>query len=71
MIEEIIEILPILLPLLAIELGMRIYAVVDIHKKTRETLLVSKTVWTVIVLLISFGWVVYLLAGRKDKVIVD
>lgn len=71
MIEEIIEILPILLPLLAIELGMRIYAVIDIHKKSRETLLVSKTAWTVIVLLISFGWVVYLLAGRKDKVIID
>ena len=71
MIEEIIEILPILIPLVLIELGMRIYAVIDIHKKNRETLLIGKTAWTVIVILINFGWVVYLLAGRKDKVIID
>jgi len=71
MIDEIMEILPILIPLVLIEIAIRIYAIIDIFKEERETLLLSKKVWAIIVALINFGWVVYLVAGRKDKTFTD
>ncbi len=71
MIEELISILPFLIPLVLIELGFRVYSIIDIYKAHRETLFISKTAWTIIVALISFGWVIYLLVGRKDVTLVD
>lgn len=71
MIETIIEILPILIPLVLIDLGIRIYSIIDLYKPHREALFVSKTVWTVLIALINFGWVIYLLAGRKDVTLID
>ncbi len=59
-----VDLLPILIPLFVIEIAARIYAIVDIHKPERATNLLGKTAWTIIVAVISFGWVVYLLGGR-------
>jgi hypothetical protein len=63
---SLLEILPFLLPIIAIELGMRIYVTVDMFKEEREVILLSKTGWAVIVWVINFGWVFYLLGGRKQ-----
>lgn len=64
--EELVELLPILLPFMIINLGIIIYAVIDIHKAEREVVGISKFWWTIIVIFVSFGWVIYLLAGRKQ-----
>ncbi|MFW5838417.1 MAG: PLDc N-terminal domain-containing protein [Bacillota bacterium] len=64
--EEFVELLPILIPFIIINLGIIIYCVFDIHKADREVVGLSKFWWTIIVILVSFGWVIYLLAGRKQ-----
>ena len=63
--ESLIDLLPILIPFLVIELGVRIYCIIDVNKPEREVLLVNKTVWTVLIALVTFAWVVYLLGGKK------
>ncbi len=65
--EQIIELLPILIPLMAVELALRLYAIYDIWKKDRKTNAFPKWAWTLVVALISFGWIFYLLAGRSDE----
>ncbi len=71
MIEELISILPYLIPLVLIDISFRIYSIIDIYKAHRETLLIGKTAWTIIVAVINFGWVIYLLVGRKDVTLID
>src|SRR5262249_1184360 len=56
-----------LLPLLLIDLGMVIYWIVDLYRPERRVRGSNKTVWLLIILLIStIGWLAYLLAGRED-----
>ncbi len=65
--ERFIELWPILLPVLLVELALRVYALIDIWKKDRKTNAFPKWFWSVVVALISFGWIFYLLAGRSDE----
>ncbi|WP_343089440.1 PLDc N-terminal domain-containing protein, partial [Methanocalculus natronophilus] len=58
-------------PIILIDLGFKIYAVIDIFKVEREVRHISKIAWAVIVLIISFTWIVYLLIGRDDVTIKD
>ncbi|MFH5881706.1 MAG: PLDc N-terminal domain-containing protein [Candidatus Izemoplasmataceae bacterium] len=60
------ELLPILLPIMAIELAIRIYAIIDIYKKERNVLYIPKIAWAIIVGLVTFGWVAYFLAGKES-----
>ena len=56
-----------LLPLVLIDLGMVIYCIVDLLQPDRRVRGNNKLVWLLIILLIgTFGWVAYLLAGRED-----
>lgn len=61
----------VLFPLVLIELGIRVYAIMDILKPDRVTNIMNKTPWIIICALINFGWVIYLLVGRKDVIIDD
>ena len=63
--DILIELLPILIPFFIIELSVRVYCIIDIYKKDRQVLLLTKNVWTILIALVTFAWVVYLLAGRK------
>ena len=64
--EHFIDLLPILLPVFLLELSLKVYALLDIWKKTRKTNAFPKWAWTIVVILISGGWIFYLLAGRAD-----
>ena len=65
--EPIIDILPLLIPLLLIDVGIRIYAIIDILKEEREvTINNNKIVWLVIVAIVNLGGIIYLLLGRKQ-----
>ncbi len=64
--EAFLEILPFILPFILINIAIQVYVIIDIHKEERNVILLSKTWWTVVVVLVSFAWVVYLLAGREE-----
>jgi hypothetical protein len=56
-----------LTPLILIDLGMVIFSIVDLYRPGRRVRGGNKTVWLLIILLIStLGWVAYLLAGREE-----
>jgi hypothetical protein len=56
-----------LTPLILIDLGMVIFSIVDLYRPGRRVRGGNKIVWLLIILLIStFGWVAYLLAGREE-----
>jgi hypothetical protein len=67
--ETIIDLLPILIPIIIIELGMRIYAIVDIVKldqKGMKTKWNNPVLWIILVAIINFAWVVYFSIGREE-----
>ncbi|HNS38407.1 MAG TPA: PLD nuclease N-terminal domain-containing protein [Anaerolineaceae bacterium] len=57
--------LPLLIPIALLQLGLMIYALVDLIRRQRTK--GPKWMWALIILLINFiGPVVYLLAGREE-----
>lgn len=65
--ETIIDVLPLLIPLILLDVGIRIYAIIDILKDERVvTINNNKVVWIVIAALVNLGGVIYLLLGRKQ-----
>lgn len=67
--EELLEILPLLIPLIVLELGMRVYAIVDIvklEKKEIKTKGDNPLLWIIIVAVINFAWLIYLIFGKEE-----
>ena len=61
------ELLPILLPIVAVSLGLTIFCLVDIFRKDRQVKGGNKLVWALIVILgNTLGQIVYLVVGRED-----
>jgi hypothetical protein len=61
------QLLLLLLPLALIEVGLLVYALVDLFRPDRRVLGDSKLAWALVILLIStIGPLVYLLVGRRD-----
>lgn len=56
----------LLLPLVLIELGFRIYTIIDIYKVDRKVKGGNKLVWALVSGLINFGWVIYLIVGKEE-----
>ena len=69
--EDYVLIILLLSPIILLDFGFKIYSVIDIFKVEREVRHISKIAWAVIVLIISFAWIVYLLIGRDDVTIKD
>ena len=65
--EIIKEMLPLLIPLLIIQLTLLIIAIVDLVKRERVTG-DNKIVWALVIIFINMiGPIIYLLVGRKEK----
>lgn len=67
--DLLMELLPVLIPIILIDLGLRIYAIVDIvslEKKEIKTRWFSPVVWIIIVAVVSLAWLVYLVAGKEE-----
>jgi len=65
--DEIKDMLPWLIPLIIIELGLMIFALVDLirREKVRGD---SKVVWALIIIFINLiGPIVYLIGGRGEE----
>ena len=61
------QVLLLLSPLIVISLGLLLYALYDLSRPGRRVKGGNKLVWLVIILLVStFGPLVYLLAGREE-----
>ncbi len=62
------SLLLVLLPLVAIELGLVVFSLVDLLKPERRVIGDNKLVWALIIVLVgTIGPIVYLLAGRKQN----
>ena len=58
--------LPLLIPVVLIELGLMIAALVDLYR--REATRGPKWIWVLVILFINFiGPIVYFVAGRKEE----
>jgi hypothetical protein len=63
--EDLTRILPLLIPILLLQLGLMIYALVDLAKRERTK--GPKWLWALIIIFLElFGPVIYLLAGREE-----
>jgi hypothetical protein len=62
--QQVIDIIKLIWPLLAISFAVQIYCLVLIVRQGTRNL--SKLVWGLIVLFVStIGWIAFLLLGRK------
>lgn len=62
--DAITQYLPFLIPLILLDLVLRIVAMVDLAYRQRTR--APKWFWVLVILLVSFGSVFYLLLGRED-----
>lgn len=64
--EQLVELLPFLIPLIVLELALMVVALADLLRRERTRNL-SKGVWILIVVFIQiFGPIAYFLAGREE-----
>ena len=64
--DEIMKYLPLIIPLVVIQLGLMIFALVDLlrREKTRG----PKWVWALVILFVNMiGPIIYFVAGREDE----
>jgi len=64
---DFLSLLPIILPLVVINLLLMIIALIDLyrHRDTRENVII----WTVVIIFINvFGPMLYFIIGRKDGI---
>ena len=63
--ELIKQYLPLLIPVILIELGLMIAAYVDLIRRSQTR--GPKWVWVLVILINFIGPIVYFIAGRKDE----
>jgi drug/metabolite transporter (DMT)-like permease len=62
------KILPLLIPILIIQIGLQIYALVDLYRQPGEKIKWSKWLWVVIIVLGEIlGPIVYFILARKEE----
>lgn len=65
--DQVISLLPFLIPLLLVELGLLVYALVDLFRADRRVKGGNKLVWALVIIFVStLGPIIYLLLGRED-----
>ncbi len=67
--KSITSILPFMIPLILLELGLLVFALIDVVKRKHVTGN-NKIVWILVIIIVNFiGPIVYLAVGRKEEVI--
>lgn len=65
--ERILALLPFIVPLLLVDIGLIVYALIDLFKSDRHVRGDSKLVWALIIVIFgTLGPLAYLFFGRKD-----
>ncbi len=63
----LIKLLPLLIPILLIQLGLQIYALIDLYRQQKVRLL-PKWIWVIIIIIGEiFGPIIYFFLGRKEE----
>jgi hypothetical protein len=66
--DVIIRLLPLLIPLILIQLGLNLFVIIDIIRK-KQTKTLSPAAWVAIALLINMiGAILYIIFGRSDTI---
>ena len=64
--DQIMRLLPLLIPLLIIQLGLLIFALLDLLKSERVTR-GPKWIWALVIVLVNIiGPIIYFAAGREE-----
>ena len=64
--SKIMQYIPLLIPVVVIELGLMIAALVDLVRRAQTR--GPKWVWALVIILINFiGPIIYFVAGRKEE----
>jgi hypothetical protein len=59
--------LPFLIPLVLVSLGLEVFALIDLFHSDRRVKGGNKLIWALVILLVStFGPLIYLFLGRED-----
>jgi hypothetical protein len=65
--DQIVTLLPFLIPLALVSLGLEVFSLVDLFRSNRQVKGGNKLVWALVILLVStFGPLIYLFFGRED-----
>jgi len=68
-IQVILETIPFLIPIILLELGLLVFALVDLIRRKRVRV-DSNILWVIIIIFIQIiGPLVYLFLGRKEEII--
>jgi hypothetical protein len=64
--EEIQKYIPLLIPIVLIQIGLMLVAIIDLIK--REKTRGPKWAWALVILFVNFiGPIIYLVAGRQEE----
>ncbi len=66
MFDTFIEIIPLIIPILLIDIGFRIYAIIDIINVDRLVKGGNKIIWILVICIVNFGWVIYFIFGKDE-----
>lgn len=66
--SELVKYLPLLIPVVLIQLGLMVFALVDLLKRPEESLNGSKVLWLLVIVLVNMiGPILYFVLARKDE----
>lgn len=64
-IDQVIDVLPLLIPIFIIQLGLMVYALIDLIRRPKTK--GPKWLWVIVILFINLiGPIVYLVIGRDE-----
>ncbi|MCK5388325.1 MAG: PLDc N-terminal domain-containing protein [Candidatus Izimaplasma sp.] len=66
LLDMIQNILPLIIPLVLIDLVFKVYAIVDIVNEDRKVKGGNKIVWILVSVLVNYGWVIYFIFGKDE-----
>ena len=66
-IDQLRQVLPLLLPLMVLQLALLLLAIVDLFREERKVRFVGKPIWALIIVLVNIvGPLAYFFVGRED-----
>jgi hypothetical protein len=66
-IDQLRQVLPLVLPLLVLQLALLLLAIVDLFREERKVRFVGKPIWALIIVFVNIvGPLAYFFVGRED-----
>lgn len=66
-IDQLRQVLPLLLPLMVLQLALLLLAIVDLFREERKVRFVGKPIWALVIVFVNIvGPLAYFFVGRED-----